>query len=150
MDLIWPRSAWNAKPAAFSTYPPLSFLPPSFFLLLVRGCVAALEKREEIVREKRRRREKYKEEGKRLDIYTEKREDRRVPVVEGSLLSCYCFIFYSMSACKPVCVKRPRVYVFAWVSVCVEGKGTEEERQRVRVRWSEGKRDLWRASTAAT
>lgn len=31
MDLIWLRSAWNAKTAAFSTYPPSCFLPPSFF-----------------------------------------------------------------------------------------------------------------------
>ena len=42
-----------------------------------RRCVAALEKREEIVREKRRRREKYKEEIQRYApyVYLGKQED---------------------------------------------------------------------------
>lgn len=77
---IWLKSAWNAKslPHSSLTLPqlPSNVLFPPSMAKRTRRCVAALEKGEEIAREKRRRREKYKEEkGYAPYVYLEKQED---------------------------------------------------------------------------
>lgn len=124
---------------------PSSILFPSS---TTQDCVAALEKREEIVREKRRPQEKYKEEEEEEEaIYIWR--NRKIGGNEKKKISfsCYCFIFYFMWTYiyKPVCVKRICtcvIHVFERVSLCqcVEGNGTEtdEEDRRKMGRWGRG------------
>lgn len=77
MDLIWLRSAWNAKPAAFSTHPPSSFLPPSFSTSYGVQFVWQHRKRGRKLCERRGDAgEKYKEEEEEGLGCTEKQEDR--------------------------------------------------------------------------
>lgn len=148
MDLIWLRNAWNAKPTAFSTYPPSSFLPPSFFLRLRPKTVWRLWKRGRKLCERRgdlKRNTKKKK--KKPYIYMEKQEDRRERKEEDFLfvllLHLLLYVNVYIYIYKPVCVKRICVcviHVFERVSLCqcVEGTETDEEDRREMGRWGRG------------
>lgn len=124
---------------------PSSILFPSS---TTQDCVAALEKREEIVREKRRPQEKYKEEEEEaIYIYMEKQEDRRERKEEDFLfvllLHLLLYVNVYIYIYKPVCVKRICVcviHVFERVSLCqcVEGTETDEEDRKEMGRWGRG------------
>lgn len=112
MDLIWLRSAWNAGPAVFCAHPPRASFHRPFPPSRRAGVNAGWE---EIVREKRRPRGRYKEERSRRIRRSSRTEvERLCPLVSSHRLNSW-----------PVCLRAGVRKESTPLPVCAQGRGKE-------------------------